>query len=301
MITTFSFKSSTGKYLYIFPVLLFSLCSVILCTWFSHGYADPSYRLNKTWDNGKAAFDIYQASIAKYAKPREALVKMILVKENFDMAKHVKTRKKENGEEIIKFHTIRQIPAGIYDYFQNCTIFFERQSGKIVKLAMASLDGCGTTYVECIVSKDKVTVVSHSYMDDQGDETFQFDYHGELFYDALPFILRFGLQQAGSYRARIIPSLINNRQVPLTPVEAEISVTTKNRLTIGNVKHTMLYEVKIVSEMGTDIFLFEPSFPHRLAKWEMSNGDRLILKKPRNIEYWLHTDPEDRHLQEIDE
>jgi len=298
MDTTFAVKNSTGKYL----ILLLALISLaVVGSWVSPGYADPSFLMNETWDNGKASFDIYQASFAKYRIPRESLVKMILVKENFDMEKHVKTLKKDKIREVIKFHTIRQIPTGIYDYYQNCSIFFDRQSGKIVKIAMANLDGCGTTYIECILSKDKVKVVSHSYMDDQGDESFQFDYHGELFYDSLPFILRYHLQPEYSYRTRMIPSLINNKRIPLTPVEAEISVTRKNKLTIADVQYAMLFEVKVVSEMGTDIFLFEPFFPHRLVKWEMSSGDQLMLRKHHNIAYWHHTNPEDRHLQKIDE
>ncbi len=291
-------KKAPIKYLALLSTIL---GTVIFGSWPSPGQAAASFLLDENWNNGKAAFDIYEASLVKYAKPREAKVKMISVKENFDRGKLVKTNKKENVMDVIKFHIIQQIPVGIYDYFQSCSIFFERQSGKIIKIAIGSLDGCGTTYIECLFHKDKMSVVSHSYMDDQGDESLQLDYHGEFFYDALPFILRAHLKNNYTFHTQVIPSLINNKRIPLTPVDAEITVSSQKELNIAGTKYALIYEARVLSEMGTDIFLFEPSYPHRLIKWEKNNGDRLILKKGHSIDYWHYTDPDDRPLQQLNQ
>ena len=55
--------------------------------------AGTGYFSNPGWDNGKAEFCIYEATIGRYGEARQGTVKMILVKERFDPIKLVKTNK----------------------------------------------------------------------------------------------------------------------------------------------------------------------------------------------------------------
>ena len=110
--------------------------------------AGPPYLAHSQWDSGTAEFCVYEATLTKYVEPRPAKVKMIMVKEQFDSAKLVKTSTAEDSFEVIKFHTIQAIPTGIYDYFQTASIFFDRTTGRVVKYTMGSQEGCGNTFME---------------------------------------------------------------------------------------------------------------------------------------------------------
>ncbi len=262
--------------------------------------AGPPYLAHSQWDSGTAEFCVYEATLTKYVEPRPAKVKMIMVKEQFDSAKLVKTSTAEDSFEVIKFHTIQAIPTGIYDYFQTASIFFDRTTGRVVKYTMGSQEGCGNTFMDYTQRAGKGSFLFHSYWDDQGDETIEMDYAGEVFYDALPVTLRFRLAHGLTYKIRMIPSLISNKIVRPDPVEATIRVTVRKGAEVEALDRPELFEVTVSGTGVKDTFLFESAFPHRLVRWTKANGDRIELKKAYNLDYWNYKGVKDRALQKLD-
>ena len=262
--------------------------------------AGHPFLAHSQWDSGTAEFCVYEATLTRYAEPRPARVKMILVKERFDSAKLVKTGKQEGSFEVIKFHFIQSIPTGIYDYFQTASIFFDRESGRLVKYTMGSQEGCGNTFMNYTQWAGKGNFLFHSYWDDQGDETIEMDCAGEVFYDALPVALRFRLAHGLTYKIRMIPSLISNKIVRPEPVEATVRVTVRKGVEVEAPDRPELFEVTVSGTGVKETFLFESAFPHRLVRWTQANGDRLELKKAYNLDYWNYKGVKDRALQELD-
>ena len=94
--------------------------------------AQNEYLSHPHWDSGKAEFQVYQGKIMKYGIERNALVKVIIVKEPFHKEKQVKTLAATHADDVIKMNYIQMIPTGIYDYFQTASFFFHRKTGKIL-------------------------------------------------------------------------------------------------------------------------------------------------------------------------
>ena len=258
------------------------------------GAGDKNYLSDPYWDSGKAEFQVYQGKIKQYNIPRNAQVKLIIVKEPFHREKFVKTLNPEMAIDVVKMNYIRHVPAGIYDYYQMASIFFNRNTGRIIKYTMNSQDGCGNTFMKYIYKNNRHHFSYHSYFDDQGDQLKIFD-EDFLFYDALPMVLRFRLSEKGSYKTMMMPSLISNRIQPLTLSEAVITTRRIDKLTEGKT-YRKLYVVEVNFEKGKDIFYFENKFPHRMIKWEKKNKDSLVLKKSDFLYYWNYTGPEHGEL-----
>jgi hypothetical protein len=255
-----------------------------------------SFLENDYWDSGKAEFQVYTASVKKYGMDRNATVKVILVKEPFDPIGLVKTRNEDESVSVIKLNFIRQIPVGIYDYFQMASIFFERRTGRILKYTMSSQDGCGNTFMEYLLREGKHLLHYHSYFDDEGDSETVLEAGEFTFYDALPFVLRFRLTQAGEYRLNIMDSLISNKTVPLTIREGLVKNRTEEAVKVGERTYPRVFIAEVLRGEEKDLFVFEPDYPYRLLEWRQADGDEIMLNQSHSLYYWLYTRPNDRSL-----
>jgi hypothetical protein len=251
---------------------------------------------NAFWDSGKAEFQVYEASVKKYDVNRNAAVKLILVKEPFDPIRLVKTGREEDSVRVVKLNIIRQIPTGIYDYFQMASIFFERSTGRILKYTMSSQDGCGNTFMEYRRREGKHQFRHYSYFDDQGDsETILED--GEFtFYDSLPVVLRFRLTQPGEYRLNIMDSLISNKWTPLTIREGLVRNRSEGARKVAGKTYPRVFISEVRRGEQKDLFVFEADYPYRLLEWKKANGDAMILNQSHSLYYWRYTEPDDRSL-----
>lgn len=248
------------------------------------------------WDSGKAEFQVYRASISKYGVERKATVKSILVKEPFDPDRLVKTRSEEGSVEVIKMNWIRHIPTGIYDYFQMASLFFERETGRVLKYTMSSQDGCGNTFLEYRRQEGRHLFHYHSYFDDQGNSETVLEEDAFTFYDALPVVLRFRLTEAGEYRLKILDPLIANRAVPLTLREGVVRNRVEEDRKVGGKTHPRVFVSEVLRGEKKDLFVFEPDYPHRLLHWKKAGGDSLLIDQSHFLYYWLHVEPGDRPL-----
>lgn len=244
---------------------------------------------SKYWDAGKAEFQVYEAKISRYGIAREALAKIIIVKEPFDMDKMVKTNR-ANAPDVIKMNYVQTVPTGVYDYFQMASFFFARNTGKLLKYTMSSQDGCGNTFMQYRFKKKKHDFIFHSYFDDEGDIRADLEQSEQfIFYDALPIVLRFRLKDHNPYHLKIVPSLINSRFVKPVLLDAEITNRHVESIKVGNRQIRDVYEATVKIAGRADRFYFESVFPNRLVQWTKHNGDELILNRSRFFYYWKHT------------
>ena len=265
--------------------------------------AAGSFMQDPYWNSGKAEFQVYKASIGRYGIQRDARAKIIIVKEPFDGDKLVKTVKMSEPEplDVMKMNYIQTVPTGVYDYSQMASVFFDRATGRLLKFTMSSQDGCGQTYMKYVYENDKHKFDFHSYFDDEGDLSSTLDaVSGPIaFYDALPLMLRFRLQEKMPYRLAVIPALINSKYTKPALMEATVTNSIIDGLTIGNhIYHTV---VRATVEMAgkKDVYYFEPDFPFRLVQLKKNNGDELTLTNSHFFNYWEHTGPEDS-IEDLD-
>ena len=253
---------------------------------------NTGFLANSHWDMGKAEFQTYSGLITQYDEQRNASFKFILVKEQFDENKFVKSN---NGNlSVLKVNIIKTVPTGMYDYFQMGSLFFNVNTGEIIKFAISSQDGCGTTYIEYNSKSNKI--IYNSYFDDQGEITRELSGSNFTFYDALPVFLRFELGRKDSYELSLIPSLINNKFIEPEFQDALITNTIITNYKIGYETYPEVYKSEVTYSDNTEAYYFQKDFPHTLIAWEKGNGDYLQLDNSLFIDYWNYTGNKDRHL-----
>lgn len=252
------------------------------------------YLQNGYWDSGKAEFQIFRGQIQQYGIDREASARLVLVKEPFDPLKRVKSLS-PNAIPVLKMHFFRHIPAGVYDYFQTASLFFDRKTGRVLKYTMSSQDGCGNTFMEYLRQPDRTHLFRYfSYFDDEGDFETTLPEGDFTFYDALPLALRYRLKKGETYALRLMESLIANKEQPLTLHPATVRVDRIADADVGGKTLSDVFAVTVQRENRRDMFHFEVSFPHRLIRWEKPDGDLLFQTASDFFYYWEFTRPEDR-------
>ena len=268
------------------------------CTMFSFPLeiqaVEQHFLSNSFWDIGKAEFQTYNAKIEKYGHIRDAKVKIILVKEPFDIFRGVKSITVPEPTEAIKMNYIQFVPVGVYEYNQMASIFFERSSGRILKYSMSSQDGCGSSYMQYINNGKEHNFIFYSYFDDEGKiERTITEPNPIYFYDALPLILRFRIKEKGPYRINIFPGFIKNRFTEPTAYEVKVTRTYLDNVTVNNIVYQSVYSVVVSGGGKMDIFYFDSIYPHRLIKWKKNNKDQLNLDKASFTYYWKKIKPGD--------
>ncbi len=256
--------------------------------------SEREYLGNGYWDSGKAEFQVLEGRIQQYGIDREAMARLVLVKEPFDPNNRVKTLASE-AVPVLKMHFFRHIPTGVYDYFQTASLFFDRQTGRVLKYTMSSQDGCGNTFMEYLYQPDETHLFRYfSYFDDEGDAETVLQDTDFIFYDALPLVLRYRLEDGARYSLRLMESLIANKKQPLTLQTAAVRVNRFADAARDGQSIPNAFLVTVQREDREDRFFFEAAFPHRLIRWEKENGDLLFQTAADFFYYWNFTRPEHR-------
>ena len=272
---------------------------LMICLILGAGAADApatetDYLNHAYWDSGKAEFQRLEGRIQKYGIDREAAARLMLVKEPFDPHKRVKSLGPD-ALPVLKMHFFRHIPTGVYDYFQTATLFFDRRTGRVLKYTMSSQDGCGNTFMEYLLEPDRTHRFRYfSYFDDEGDSETVLKDTDFTFYEALPLVLRFRLEDGVRYSLQLMESLIANKKQPLTVHPAAVRVNRITDETLAGQSISNAFAVTVQREDRQDRFFFEPSFPHRLIRWEKENGNILFQTAADFFYYWNYTRPEHR-------
>lgn len=278
--------------------IIFLNCLIFAGTIFScpvRMYAGELHFLSKPyWNSGKAEFQTYKAKIKKYGYLRNAQVKIIIVKEPFDLNKRVKSLTAAKVLDVIKMNYIQTVSTGVYDYNQMVSIFFDRSSGRTIKFTMSSQDGCGNSYMQYDFVKDNHNFIFNSYFDDEGQIYRTMKGSNPIFfYDALPISLRFRLKENKPYRIKIFPGFVSNKFIEPKPYDVNVSQTLLYSVEFNNILYKKVYSVTVASLDKKDVFYFNSSFPYSLIKWEMNTGDELNLDKTASFNYWEYLKPGD--------
>jgi hypothetical protein len=196
--------------------------------------------------------------------------------------------------DVIKMNYIQSVPVGVYEYNQMASIFFERSSGRILKYSMSSQDGCGHSYMQYTHIGEKHHFIFYSYFDDEGEIKRTITESDPVyFYDALPLILRFRINDMSPYRVKIFPGVIRNKFTEPIPYEVRVKKTVLNNVTFNNVFYESVYSVVVNGDGKRDTLYFNYVYPHRLIKWKKNNNDELNLDKSSFTYYWEKIRPGD--------
>jgi len=257
------------------------------------------------WDDGRAEYSTYRGTMPRYGKPRPLSARIIIVKEDMDIA----TRVKVDGapvagrtRSVIKLNYVQDFPTGTYAYHQMSSTFFNRSTGLLEKLAMSSTEGCGITYVEVLPAASVWRHVSHSYWAGEGDRDLSLPTRSDrptLAWDGLALWLRrLDLARAQSFAVDLLPGQVSGRvrATALVPATIEVTGQVDDRGWPVTVRVTAVPAGD--QPESVDRYWFEAAWPHGLVRLERADGAVLERAKTTRLAYWNETDPGDEALVE---
>jgi hypothetical protein len=256
------------------------------------------------WGDGRAELSGYDLVIPRYREHRRGTAVLVFVTEPFSNAVRVKAdpgkHPPDDEFQALKLNAVRDFPTGIYDYNVMTSTFVALQpfggqpAGATAKVSFSAQEWCGHVYQQLLFRPRAVEQTLHSYFDGEGDQqrTLAADDRG-LSEDAL-FLWARGLAapvlRPGEKRGvRLLRSLQVSR-FRHVPVEWEAATIERSaeRSSVSVPAGTFDAEVMRAGIDGGRNWTFwvEAAAPHRILRWETSEGERGDLIKAVRLPYW---------------
>ena len=257
---------------------------------------DRGVALDPIWDDGRAEVSTYEAVEVRYAKPRAARVVQILVKEDHVPGTWVKADDpaRDGLVPVLKFNWIFAVPTGVYSYEQMLSAFLRRDDSRLVRASLAGHEWCGNTWKDLLIAGGQARLEYRTYWDGEAAGERRIDWGDDtLAADALPVLLRaVPPGRAGSYAARLFPTLIGNRLGGAEPEPVVVQVTPDAPLPEAD-RSGRATRIDVRAPSGTHSYWFEATGPRRLLRFESAQGARHKLLTSRRLAYWRLNGPGD--------
>jgi len=188
---------------------------------------------------------------------------------------------------VIKLNQVISTPTGTYDYQQMHSSFWSKDSGNLLKFSMSHHEACGSSFKQGVLRNDSFVIQGATYWEGQSEIKDKLSIQQNTwFYDELPFRLRQMLADRASApeNLQIIPSTIHSKAGSFLAAPAELKLDG--------------FTVTLSHAGGTDVFQFDPKWPHVMTSWEQADGESLKLQKTLRLDYWNHHAPADQTLVE---
>ena len=240
------------------------------------------------WNDGAAEVSTYHATDPRYGIRRTSRAVLIVVAEDLLPDRLVKADHPERAARtvrVLKLNHVRSIQTGVYSYQQMLSAFLGADRLEPVKLSMTSHEWCGNSFAEW--RADRPSLAIRTYFESPGDVDAPLAPGDAIFYDSLPLRLRgldFARTRSGT--VRIVDTVFSSRPEP-----PAIDLATLQVSRAGN-----RWRVTLQRGSRTDVLEFEEAFPHRLARWDRSDGGSLELSSSQRLRYWEHNAPGDEGL-----
>ena len=270
-----------------------------------------------TWGDGQAELAGYDLVIPRYGEPRQGTAVTIFVTETFSNSARVKANPGVHPATdefpVMKLNLVKDFPTGIYDYNLMTSAFVAlkavngRQAGYPTKVSFSAQEWCGHVFSQVLFDAAKIRFTSHSYFDEEADESKEIDYpSGTLTEDALFHWAR-GMAApvvapGEEAKANLLMSLQDSRlkHRPVSGKAAMLSrsaAPTRIRVPAGD------FEVDTMAVRTADStykFFVETVPPHRIVQWEFSDGEKGQLLKSERMKYWgLHGGKDLSYLKQL--
>ncbi len=258
----------------------------------------------KQWGDGQAELSGYDLTFPRYGQLRRGVAVTIFVTETFSNSLRVKADpgKHPATDEfpVMKLNLVEDYQTGIYDYNDMTSTFVTlaavngRPAGAPAKISFSSQEWCGHTFQQLLFDSRAIRATTHSYFDGEADRQSELNFPaGGISEDAL---LLWARGQAGPRIApgerlevELLGSLQASRQehAPLSWHHATLSRSSRSQqVSVAAGKFTVeTWTAAVPGGVQRTIYV-EAAEPHRIVRWEATNGERAELLGSRRMKYW---------------
>ena len=268
------------------------------------------------WGDGRAELSGYRLRYPRYGEIRSGTAVLIFVTETFSERQRVKvdasSHPANDQVSVMKLNAVLDFPTGIYDYNIMTSSFIAlepragRPSGAPMKISFSSQEWCGHVYQQLLFDGDGVRTQAHSYFAGEADQSGALAYpEGGVSADVLWLWARGlaapELQPGESVRRPFLRSLqqarLKHQPVTWGAVTLSRGAETRTvRVPAGEFEARVMRAEPTVGPSRT--FYVEAASPHRLVKWERSDGAEGVLLGSERSKYWRLNHPEGRAARE---
>ncbi len=258
----------------------------------------------KHWGDGDAELAGYDFSISRYREQRRGVAVAIFVTETFSAAKKVKVDNADpsNPDQfpVLKLNLVEDFQTGVYDYNTMTSVFVALKpvdgiaDGTPSKAVYSSQEWCGQVFHQLAFGPAVIRETFHSYFEREGDHDGTLPARAEgVIEDSLPFwarrLARPALNPGESRTVPLLRSLQHARlgHKRLAWTEATLRRETASRETAVPAGR---FETEVwtaaIKDGPTRTFFVEKASPHRIVKWESSDGEKAELTGVKRLKYW---------------
>ncbi|MBZ0271734.1 hypothetical protein K8I61_06835 [bacterium] len=266
------------------------------------------------WGDGKAELCGYGLTYPRYGESRNGRAVAIFVTETFSKKERVKAETTQIPPDdrlaVMKLNLVKDFQTGIYDYNMMTSAFvaLEAQNGRprgaFVKSSFSSQEWCGHVYAEINARGDELRHRVRSYFFGESHEPKPIPRPANaILGDELLIAARgfFGDTPAGD-----VPYLPSSEHARVTHTPLAFTTATITRESEATKIKTPAGEfsaraVTFAPKVGpaTTVYV-ETAWPHRVVKWETTDGEAAILRGSTRLPYWkLNAEGGEKYLKEL--
>lgn len=256
------------------------------------------------WGDGKAELTGYDLTFARYREERRGTAVAIFVTETFSNELRVKANPGVHAASdevpVMKLNLVEDFPTGIYDYNLMTSSFLTLApsgglpAGSPTKVSFSRQEWCGHVYSQLLFNPGVIRQTTHSYFDNEADWQGEVNYPPDgIAEDALWFWARGMaaplLEPGGSEKVKLLLSLQNSRVIheELAWRAATLSRSGDTEtVTVPAGSFTVERWSAAVENGSTRTFYVEADSPHRIIKWETTDGELAEMLGSVREPYW---------------
>ncbi len=261
------------------------------------------------WGDGKAELSSYQTKTQRYGELRQGYAVLIFVTEDISRTTRLKVESEAippaDRVPVLKLNHVVKFPTGIYDYSLLTSTFsgIESELGRPpfepLKISFSAQEWCGHVFQMLLPQRDQVELTLHSYFQSEGDQKRSIKLPANAaFEDNFPIWIRElkgEVLAAGQRRSlQILPSAWASRSGHQQVAFQAGSIIKEEgeavKLGEGNTP-SWRWTWQIGSR--TETYWVEKAYPHRILKWQSSDGGEGVLIKTLRLPYWQLHDNDD--------
>ena len=271
---------------------------------------EPKYDAEfwKIWGDGEAELTGYDLTYPRYGVPRKGTAVAIMVAETFSNSLRVKSdpgvRPAKDEFPVMKLNLVEDFQTGIYDYNLQLSAFVALRSvngkpaGAPTKVTWSSQEWCGNLFKSALFNESAIRVESHSYFDGEGDQEVLVRYP-EL------GISEDGLMLWARGMARPVMKPGETKKVAMMlalqvsrykegPARWEEALLSRMEVAPD------FDEYKMAVGKRWRSFLVEKAAPHRVVRYNSSEGVMAVMLASKRMKYWeLNTPEGEKELEKL--
>ena len=268
-------------------ILLFSTTAISAADFYEH------------WGDGKAELSSYRVVQPRYGELRQGYGIMIFVTEDIHPKTHIKIDSPQANPDrlyALKLNNILKFTTGLYDYSVMTSVFSQVAGGQhdfdVRKISLTAQEWCGHVFDEALVRDGEIQGYINSYFERDGRRDYRLDlpqaYESEDHLLIRIRELQEPFMEVGEMREiAILPSLWYLRQVhrPHALVAGAIGKGEAETLEVGDTTYEAVPWRLVLGARVRTVWT-EVAYPHRILKWEDSDGGSGEWVKTIRMPYW---------------